>query len=238
MNHHTSDRGLLRFGAATGVLGVVAALVQTSINPTYSDDPARAIQQASLSHALTFSRVLDMTAFLLMLVGVTVMTTAFPAGRAAAWSRVSRTLYTVSAAAGAIATMVVGSFPDIAEAWASASPAAKPGYVAAYDALDNASGGIFSVSWAALGAFGVVFSFALWRSELFSNTLAVISAASGVALVGAIVVGIGLQVSAAFLLLILGLLLSYVVIVGSGVTVWRAAGRREQAALVHADLVG
>ena len=217
----------LRVGAVCGIVGVVAALVQSAINPSYSDDPASAIEQASLSHALTLSRVLDMTAFLLLLVGISVVTTVFRVGRAAEWARLARTLFAVSAAAGAIATMVVGSFPDIAASWADAPAAVQPGYVAAYDALDHVSGGIFAVSWAALGFFGVVFGVALWRSHEFSNIVAGLSATSGVALVGAVVIGVGFQVSIAFLLLILGLLLNYVVVVMSSVRVLRLAKPRE-----------
>jgi len=218
------DRGFLRIGVVSGVLGVVLAVVQSAIDPAYSDDPVKAIGQASLSHFLTLSRVLDMTAFLLLLVGVSVVTTALPPGRGASWARVARIVYAVSATAGAIATMVVGSLPDVASSWADASPALQPGYVAAYDALGHVSGGIFSVSWTALGLFGILFAVALRRSEEFSNVLAAISATSGVALVGAVVIGVGLQVPIAFVLLILGLLLSYAVIVASGVRAWRLAG--------------
>ncbi len=223
MNHHHSppDPNFLRWGAVSGILGVVTALVQAAINPSYADDPAMAIQQTSMSHFLTFSRVLDMTAFLLLLVGVIVITTAFTSGPGAAWARVARTLYTVSAAAGAIATMIVGSLPDIADAWAKATPAMKPGYIAAYDALDNASGAVFSVSWAALGGFGIILAVALRHSQHFSTTMAWISAASGLALIGAFIVGIGFHVPTAFVLLILGLLLSYLVIVALSVKVWR-----------------
>jgi hypothetical protein len=227
------DPAFLRVGAVSGVLGVVAALVQTALNPSYSDDPASAIEQASLSHALTLSRVLDMTAFLLLLIGVSVVTTMFRVGRGAEWARLARMLFAVSAAAGAIATMVVGSLPDIAASWADSSPAVQPGYVAAYDALGDASGGIFAVSWAALGGFGVVFAVALWRSDEFSNVVAGISAASGIALAGAVVIGVGFQVPIAFVLLILGLLLSYAVVVASSVRAWRLAQARDH----HVDSV-
>ena len=234
MNHHQSppDPTLLRWGAVSGLLGVVTALVQVAINPSYADDPAMAIQQASLSHFLTFSRLLDMVAFLLLLCGVTVITSAFSSGRGASWARVARTLYTVSAAAGAIATMIVGSLPDIADSWATASPAMKPGYVAAYDAIDNASGAVFSVSWAALGGFGIVLAVALRRSRLYSAIVAWISVASDLALIAAIIVGIGFHIPAAFVLLVFGLLLSYVVIVALGLKVWRLATGPQREALL------
>jgi hypothetical protein len=232
------DRALLRTGAASAVLGVVMALVQSGINPMYPDDPTEAIEQLSKSHFLTFSRVLDMTAFLLMLVGVTIITRAFSAGRGATWARISRTLFTVSATAGAIATMVVGSFPDIAQGWVGAAPALKPGYVAVYDALNDVSGGIFAVSWASLGSYGLVYAVAVSRSELFSRKLAWISAASGLSLIGAIVVGIGFQVPVAFVLLLLGLLLSYVVIVVSAIKLWRLPGAIEQATRRSASAIG
>jgi hypothetical protein len=223
MNQHqqVQDRALLRIGATSAVLGVVAAVVQTAIDPTYSDDPRKAILQASQSHFLTLSRVLDMTAFLLLLVGVVVITRVFLEGRGAAWARVARLLFVVSAAAGAIATMIVGSFPDIADSWADSTPALKPGYIAVYDALADVSGAVFGVSWASLGIFGIVYAVALSQSDIFSTKLAWISAASGVAVISAIVLGIGFQVHVAFVLLVLGLLLSYVVIVVSGLKLWR-----------------
>jgi hypothetical protein len=234
MNSNSSPRdpSLLRWGAISGVLGVGTALVQVAINPSYADDPATAIQQASVSHVLTLSRLLDLVAFLLLLCGVTMITRAFSSGRGASWASVARTLYTVSAAAGAIATMVVGSLPDVAAAWAKASPALKPGYIAVYDGLGNASGGVFSVSWAALGGFGIVLAVALRRSGLFSTVVAGISAVSGVALLGAIVVGVGFHVPAAFVLLVLGLLLSYVVVVALALKVWRLAAGQEREPLV------
>ena len=165
-----------------------------------------------------------MSAFLLLLVGVTVITRVFSAARGGAWAGVARGFFTVSATAGAVATMIVGSFPDIAQAWAEATPALKPGYIAAYDALDDVSGGVFAVSWTTLGVFGIVYAIALSQSDLFPRKLAWISGASGIALIGAIVLGIGFQVSVAFVLLVLGLLLSYVVIAASAIRVLRLAG--------------
>ena len=56
---------------------------------------------------------------------------------------------------------------------------------------------------------------------MFPRLLAWISAASGVASITAIVVGVGLQGGGAFLFLLLGVLLSYVVILSLGVRLWR-----------------
>jgi hypothetical protein len=220
----TRERTVRRVGAISAVLGVVAALVQSAIDPSYSDDAGEAIQQASQSSFLTSSRVLDMTAFLLLLVGVAVITRTFSGGPGAAWARLARTMFAVSAAAGAIATMIVGTFPDIADSWADAAPALKPGYVAAYDALDDVSGGVFAVSWAALAVFGIVFGVALAQSGMFPRRLSWISVGSGVSLAAAVVVGIAFHVAVAFVLLIVGLLLSYLVLVTVGLRVWRLAG--------------
>ena len=89
-----------------------------------------------------------------------------------------------------------------------------------YDALGDVSGGVFAVSWASLGVFGIVFSIALSRDDDFPKALTWISAASGVALAGAVAAGVGFQMSTAFALPLLGLLLSYVVLVASSVRIW------------------
>jgi Domain of unknown function (DUF4386) len=217
------DRTLLRTGAIAAVAGVVAALVSTATDPSMPDDPAQAIRKASESNVLTVSRLLDMTAFLLLLVTVAVVTRALSAGRGAAWARIGLAFFTVSAGAGAVATMIVGSFAEIGDDWARAPAGQKAGYVAAYDALDNVSGGIFAVSWAALGVFGLLFAVAISRSEMFPRPLPWISAISGLASIIAVVVGVGLQGGSAFFFLLLGLFLSYVVVLSLGVKLWRLA---------------
>ena len=228
MNEQESscDRTLLRTGAIAAVAGVVTALVQTAIDPSMPDDPAQAIRKASESHMLALSRVLDMAAFLLLLGGVAVATRALSTGRSAPWARIGLVFFAVSAGAGAIATMIVGALPDVADAWASAPAARQPGYVAVYDALDNLSGGIFGVSWAALGVFGLLYAVAIAKSPIFPRPLVWISGASGFASITAVVVGVGLQGGGAFLFLLLGLLLSYVVILSLGVKLWRLASTR------------
>jgi hypothetical protein len=107
-----------------------------------------------------------------------------------------------------------------------------------YDALWDVSGGVFAVSWASLGVFGIVFSVALSRDDDFPKALTWISAASGVALASAVAAGVGFQVSAAFALLLLGLLLSYVVLVASSVRIWVLAARSDSKAPVVAGPVG
>ena len=72
------------------------------------------------------------------------------------------------------------------------------GYVAAFDAIDNASARVFSVSWAAVGGFGIVLAVALRRSRLYSASVARISVASELALMAAMILGIGCHIAAAF----------------------------------------
>jgi hypothetical protein len=134
--------------------------------------------------------------------------------------------------------MIVGSLPDVARSWAEANPALKPGYIAVYDALGDVSGGVFAVSWASLGAFVIVFSVALSRDDDFPRALTWISAASGGALAGAVAAGVGFQISTAFALLLLGLLLSYVVLVASSVRIWVLAARSDSKTPVVAEPIG
>src|SRR6266545_514948 len=134
------DRIFLRTGAIAAIAGVITALVQTAVDPSMPDDPVQAIRKASESNILALSRLLDMAAFLLLLVAVAVITRALTVGPGAAWARMGLAFFIVSAGAGAIATMIIGSLADVGDAWATAPVARKGGYVAAYDALDNISG--------------------------------------------------------------------------------------------------
>src|SRR6266545_8106075 len=139
-NEMSYDPTLLRTGSIAAVAGVVTTLVQTAIDPSMSDDPAQAIRKAAASNMLAVSRLLDMAAFLLLLVAVAIVTRALSTGRGGGWARIGLAFFTVSAGAGATATMIVGSLADVGDAWATAPAARKGGYVAAYDALDNVSG--------------------------------------------------------------------------------------------------
>jgi hypothetical protein len=215
------DRRLLRIGAGTAVLGVIFALVQTAIDPSMPDDPAQAIRKASETNMLALSRLLDAAAFLLLLVAVAGATRALSAGRGAAWARVGLVFFAVSAVAGAIATMIVGALADVGDAWAAAPAVRRPGYVAVYDALDSVSGSVFAVSWASLGVFALLYAVAIAKSRIFPRPLVWISATSGLASIAAVIVGVGLQWGGAFLFLLLGVLLSYVVILSLGVKLWR-----------------
>jgi hypothetical protein len=217
------DRAFHRVGSAAAIGGVIAALVQTAIDPGIPGDPQLAIRTAAHSRLLASSRLLDMAAFLLMLVAVAVVADMFAETRARCWARVGLALYAVSACAGAIATMVIGALPDVAHDWADAPAGLKAGYVATFDALNEVSGGIFAVSWAALAVFALLYAKAMLQEGTFPRWLPWTSLGSAVATIAALVLGAGFQLDIAFALLVLGLLLSYLVIVTLGVRLWRSA---------------
>jgi hypothetical protein len=98
--------------------------------------------------------------------------------------------------------MIVGSLADVGDAWATAPAARQGGYVAAYDALDNISGGIFAVSWSALAVFALLYAVAIAKSRIFPRLLGWISVASGLASITAVVAGVGLKGGGAFLFLL------------------------------------
>jgi hypothetical protein len=216
-------RALYRAGSAAAVGGVAAALAQTAIDPGIPDDPREAIAKAASSRLLATSRLLDMAAFLLLLLAVAIMTGTFSQQRARGWAEAGLTMFAVAAAAGATATMVVGALPDVASAWADGPAGLKAGYVAAFDALSNVSGGIFAVAWAATGMFGLLYAAAMLQERTFPRWLPWLSLCSGIATLAALAVGVGLQLDAAFMLLLAGLWLSYAVIATFGVRLWRAS---------------
>ena len=219
-----------RAGSVAAIGGVAAALVQTAIDPGIPGDPRQAIRTAAGSRLLASSRLLDMAAFLLLLTGVAVVTGTFSQERARGWARAGLTLFAVSAGAGAVATMVVGALPDVATAWADGPPGLKAGYVAAFDALSKLSGGIFAVSWAALAAFGLLYAAAMRAEQTYPRWLPWVSAASALSTLTALGLGTGFQLDIAFAFLVLGLLLSYLVIVTLGVRLWRSGRARRPAA--------
>jgi hypothetical protein len=216
-------RSLYRAGSAAAIGGVAAALAQTAIDPGIPDDPREAIAKAAGSRLLASSRLLDMAAFLLLLVAVAVVTGTFSQQRARGWAQAGLTMFGVAAGAGAIATMMVGALPDVAKAWAGGPAGLKAGYVAAFDALSNASGGIFAVAWAALGIFSLLYAAAMLQEGTFPRWLPWLSLGSAIATLAALALGIGFQVDAAFMLLVVGLSLSYIVIVTFGVRLWRSS---------------
>lgn len=238
------NRALHRVGSVAAIGGVVAALVQTAIDPGVPDDPQQAIRQVADSHLLASSRLLDLAAFLLLLVAVVVVTDTFSERKARGWARAGLVLFAVSAGAGAIATMIVGALTDVADAWADAPSGLKAGYVATFDALRNVSGGIFAVAWAALAAFGLLYAGAMLLEGTFPRLLAWVSVGSAVSTVTALGLGFGLRLDIAFVLLVLGLLLSYVVLVAFGVRLWRssrlprAQADRPESALQGAGIPG
>jgi len=217
------NRVFHRVGSVAAIGGVVAALVQTVIDPGIPDNPQEAIRQAADSRLLASSRLLDMAAFLLLLVAVAVVTDTFAQKRAKGWARAGLALFTVSAGAGATATMIVGALADVGSAWADAPAGLKAGYVATFDAVSNVSGGIFAVAWAALAAFGLAYAAAMLVEGSFSRWLPWMSVGSAVSILAALALGLGFGLDIAFVVLVLGLLLSYLVIVTFGVRLWRSS---------------
>jgi hypothetical protein len=238
------NRAFHRAGSVAAIGGVVAALVQTAIDPGIPDDPREAIRTAAGSRLLASSRLLDMAAFLLLLMAVAVVTGTLSQERARGWARTGLALFAVSAGAGAIATMIVGALPDVAKAWADAPAGLKPGYVATFGALSKVSGGIFAVAWAALAIFGLLYAAAMLAEGTFPRWLPWMSVGSAVSTLTALALGVGFQLDIAFVLLVLGLSLSYVVIVTFGVRLWRSsraprsAADRPEPALAVSDTTG
>jgi len=111
----------------------------------------------------------------------------------------------------------------VGSAWADAPAGLKAGYVATFDAVSSVSGGIFAVAWAALAAFGLAYAGAMLVEGSFPRWLPWMSAGSAVSIVTALALGFGLQLDIAFVVLVLGLLLSYLVIVTFGVRLWRSS---------------
>jgi hypothetical protein len=220
------SRALYRVGSVAAISGVIAAVVQTAIDPGIPDDPRQAIRQTADSHLLASSRLLDMAAFLLLLIAVAVMTGTFSQQTAKGWARAGLALFTVSAGAGAIATMITGALTDVASAWTDAPAGLKAGYVASFDTASKVSGAIFAVAWAALAAFGLLYAQAMLLEQTFPRWLPWTSAASAVATVAALALGSGLGLDIAFALLVAGLWLSYLIIVTFGVRLWRTAPAR------------
>jgi len=221
------DRVYYRVGSVAAVGGVTAALVQTAIDPGISDHPQDAIRLAAGSHVLAWSRLLDMVAFLLLLVGVAAVTDTFAQTTARGWARAGLAMFTVSAGAGAIATMIVGSLNDVASTWSDAPARLKPGYVAVFDSMSKISGGISAVAWMALAAFGLLYAQGMLLEGTFPRWLPWISIGSAIATLGALAVGSAFQLDFAFVLLVVGIVLSYVVIVAFGVRLWRSSRRCE-----------
>ena len=119
--------------------------------------------------------------------------------------------------------MVAGALADVADAWADAPASLRAGYVATFDVLDDTSGAVFVVAWAALALFGLLYSVAIHAEARFPRWLTPLCAASAATIIAGLAIGFAFQADAAFVLLLLGLLLQHVVILVIGLDLWRLA---------------
>src|SRR5712691_407597 len=149
MNH----RWLFRSGAIAAVTGALAQVVATVLEPARSDVPGVAIRAAQSSGIWTFDRLLDLIGLFLMIGALAVAGRLFTGAPAMDWSRAGMPFLAMLGALGASAVVADAVLKDLADAWAAAGTTGRPGYLAAFDAVNHLTDVLFFAAFLAMSAY-------------------------------------------------------------------------------------
>jgi hypothetical protein len=129
---------------------------------------------------------------------------------------------------GAGAILAGAALKDVANAWATAGPAAKPAYLAAFDAARQTTDALLFGAFVAMGVYLTTLAAAILAAGIYPRWIGWASAASALLVLGGDL--LVLATEAAFLAVLLRFALFMAVLVALGVTMWRHAARLAPAA--------
>jgi hypothetical protein len=223
-----NDRWLLRIGALAAITGALAQAAATVLEPEWSGDPGKAIRTIAGSSIWTLDRVLDLVGLFLVVGALAVVGRTFTGGAGRDWARVGQPFLAVLGGLGASAVLTGATLKQVADAWATAGPAAKPDHLAAFAAVSQITDALFFGAFLAMGAYLATLAAAILGGGVYARWVGRACAASAVlVLAGDLVM---LAAEAAFLAVLVGFLLFLVVLIALGVAMWQRAAPLTSAA--------
>jgi len=229
-------RRLLRIGAVAAVAGALAQVAATVLEPDRSGEPGEAIRTVARSGIWTLDRLLDLVGLFLTVGALAVVGRTFTGRPGKDWARVGQPFLVLLGALGASAILAGATLKEVADAWATAGPAAKPAYLAAFDVTSQTTDAFFFGAFMAMGVYLATLAAAILVGGVYARWIGWASAASALlVLVGDLLV---LAAEPAFVAVLVGFLLFMAVLVALGVTMWRQAARWASTAAEQGVSVG
>jgi hypothetical protein len=215
------NRRLLRIGAVAAVVGVLAQVAATVLEPDLPGQSGVAIRIVAGNGIWHLDRVLDLVGTFLTVGVLTVVGQTFTDRPARQWARVGQPFLVLLVALGATATATGATVKNLADAWATAAPEAKPAYLAPFYATRQTTDNLFFCAFLALGLYLAALAAAILARGVYARWIGWASAA------GAVLVLCGdflmLAADAAFVAVLAGYAIFNVVVVALGLTMWRQA---------------
>ena len=147
------NRRLLRIGAVAAVIGALAHVAATLLEPDSSGELGAAIRTLAGSSIWTLDRILDLVGLFLTVGALAVVGHTFTGRPGTDWARVGQPFLVLLGALGSSAIVTGAALKELADAWATAGPEAKPAYLAAFDATRQTTDNFFFTAFIALGLY-------------------------------------------------------------------------------------
>src|SRR5262249_39577262 len=160
---------LLRLGAVAAVAGAVAQLVASLLEPDWGGKPAKAVEVVAGSGFWNGNLVLDLIGVLLTVCGLTVVFSTFADGFGRGWAGVGQPFLVLMAALGASTVATRYAMKELADSWATAAPASRQSYLAAFDASTRVAEALFFGAFFALGLYLAALGTAILCGRLYAR---------------------------------------------------------------------
>ena len=210
---------MLRCGAVAAVLGALAQIAATLLEPQRSSDPYQAVRTVADSSIWQTERFLDLIGVMLTVGALAVIARTFTEPRSRQWAGVGSPFFILMGGLGCTAVLVGSSLKNTADAWADARPAARQSYVAAFDSASTLTDDLFFGAFLALGIYLLTLSCAFLTGSAYSRRFGWVAASSGTLVIAGDL--LLLLADAAFILLLLGFLVFLGLLVTLGASLWR-----------------
>jgi hypothetical protein len=230
------NRRLLRIGAVAAVVGALMQVAATVLEPDSSGELGAAIRVVAGSSIWTLDRVLDLVGLVLTVGALAVVGHTFTGQPGRDWARVGQPFLVLVGALGSSAIVTGAGLKQLADAWTTAGPAAKPAYLATFDATRQMTGNLFFATFLALGVYLATLATAILAQDVYARWIGWASAVSALLVLGGNF--LVLAADAAFLAVLAGLAISNVVLAALGLTMWRQAPRWAATAVERDAAVG
>jgi hypothetical protein len=217
------NRRLIRIGAVAAVIGALMQVAATVLEPDSSGESGAAIRTIAGSSIWTLDRIVDLVGLFLTVGALTVVGHTFTGRPGRDWVRVGRPFLVLLGALGASAIVTGAVLKELADAWVTAGPEAKPAYLAAFDATRHTTDNFFFVAFMALGLYLATLAPAILARGVYARWIGWASAASALLVLGGNL--LVLAADAAFLAVLAGYALFNVVLAALGLTMWRESPR-------------